>query len=540
MRLIADQLQAGGWHVHRTQMTGDDDGALVALATLGADLGDDVRGCLFDLNMPWKRKLTSVVGGLGRTGGRTAVLVDDPWSGSPEEAPSLFAERATDLLDEIERTPSLSLVLSRSDRPLAGTVVELPTVADPHAVLASERWQRSSLEHVARELAEAGDARLARLSPVELRLAVALASVKGMNAAGALQRLKTGPHAFVRTVLDALGNARFRSAITRLGVMRTPFDETTLDELLGETTASERGLMLDALLFRTDDGFVVPELLARVAKERLYTLRFAELKEAHLVAARFHERGFTAHARPASVSRAIDLRAVKRHEMEIEQYDKLGKTLSIRGVRASKPALLRLAVDGVDAYDRALAHDPDDAYAHHYRAYNLDVLADDPAPVEAGYRRALMLRPDHVWHHRLPACSCTAGGSSSRGRSSTMCPSASAIRGSRRRACCSRSSRKPSPTSWCSPRRCLRPTAGTDRTCSSPRKSAHAWFAGCPGGSNVPTARSPCASRSMRRSLVADRTPLRGSVARARPQGRRCHPPGRSSRSSSSRDRITR
>jgi len=428
MRLIAGQLEAGGWGVHRTQMTGDDDGALVALAMLGADLGDDVRGCLFDLNVPWKRKLQSVVGGLGRTGGRTAVLVDDPWFGSPEEAPSLFAERATDLLDEIERTPSLSLVLSRSDRPLAGTVVELPTAAEPHAVLAAERWQRSSLAHVARQLAEAGDARLARLSPVELRLAVALASVKGMNAAGALQRLRTGPHAFVRTVLDSLGNARFRTAIVRLGVMRTPFDEATLDELLGETTASERGLVLDALLFKTDDGFVVPELLARVAKERLYTLRFAELKEAHFVAARFHERGFAEQARPASVSRAADLRAVKRHEMEIihhlteagdaaavfsrsvdfvEQYDKLGKTLSIRGVRTSKRALLQRAVD---AYDRALVHDTDDPYAHHYRAYNLDVLADDPAPVEEGYRRALILRPDHVWHHgRFVAFLVTCG-----------------------------------------------------------------------------------------------------------------------------------
>jgi hypothetical protein len=417
MQLLADQLQASGWRVHRTQMTGDDDGALVALTMLGAELGEDVQGCVFNVNVPWKQKLQSVVSGLHSTEARTAILVDDPWFGSPEEAPSLFAERSVDLLDEIERTPSLSLVLSRSDRPLAGTVVELPTAADPHAVLAAERWQRSSLAQVARQLADAGDAKLARLSPVELRLAVVLASVKGMNAAGALRQLKTGPHAFVRTVLDALPNARFRHAIVRLGVMRTPFDEATLDELLGDTRAPERGLVLDALLFRTDDGFVVPELLARIARERFHTLGFAELRRAHLVAVGFHERGFAQHARRVSGSPVVDLRAVKRHEMEIvhhlteagdadavfarsvyfvEQYDKLGKTLSIRGVRASKPALLRQAVG---AYDRALVHDPGDAYAHHYRAYNLDVLADDPAPVEAGYRRALVLRPDHVWHH---------------------------------------------------------------------------------------------------------------------------------------------
>lgn len=417
MSLIAGQLQAGGWRVHRTQMTGDDDGALVALATLGADLGDDVQARMIDLDVPWKQKLQSVVSGLKRTQMRTAVLVDDPWFGSPEEAPSLFAERSVDLLDEIERTPSLSLVLSRSDRPLAGTVVELPTAADPHAVLDEQRWQRSSLQRVARQLAEAGDAKLARLSPVELRLAVAFASLKGNNATTALRQLKTGPHTFVRTVLDALPNTRFRNAVVRLGIMRTPFDEPALGELLGELSASERGLVLDALLFKTSDGFVVPELLARVAKERLTALGLAELRRAHLTAVDFHERCFAQHARGASEPALVDLRAVRRHEMEIihhlteageaeavlsrsvyfvEQYDKLGKALSIRGVRASKPALLRLAVG---AYDRALAHDPEDAYAHHYRAYNLDVLAGEPAPVEAGYRRALALRPDHVWHH---------------------------------------------------------------------------------------------------------------------------------------------
>lgn len=115
MRLIAGRLQADAWRVRRTQMTSDDDGALVALATLGADLGDEVRRRVFDVTVPWKQKLQAVVHGLESPGDRTAVLVDDPWFGSPEEAPSLFAERSVDLLDEIERTPSLSLVLSRSD-----------------------------------------------------------------------------------------------------------------------------------------------------------------------------------------------------------------------------------------------------------------------------------------------------------------------------------------------------------------------------------------------------------------------------------------
>lgn len=416
MKLLARQLTDTGWIVHRTQMTGDDDGAPVGLATLAASMPRAIRTAVLDVKVPWTQKVRAVVDGIAGTGPRTAVLVDDPWLGSPEEAPSMFAERSVDLLDEIERS-AVSLVLSRSDRPLAGTVVELPTAADPRAVLAADRWRSEVLRRAARELAASDDPKLARLSPVELRLAVALASAKGMTASAALQRMKGGAHGLVRTVLDALGSARLRSGIIRLGVMRTPFDEATLDALLGETSSGERALVLDALLFRTEEGLVVPELLARTAREQLQTLRPTELRQAHLAAVHFHDQEFRARSIVRMAEAPDGLRATTRHEMEIvhhlteagdaqavleravffvEQYDKLGKTLSTRGVYAKKRALVELAVQ---AYDRALVYDPADAYAHHYRAYNLDILAEDPAPVEEAYRQALALRPDHVWHH---------------------------------------------------------------------------------------------------------------------------------------------
>lgn len=417
MKALGRQLEDSGWSVYRTQMTGDDDGAPVALATLADSLTGDLRHGILDVTVPWKQKVRRVVDGLAGTGRKTAVLVDDPWLGSPDEAPSMFAERSVDLLDEIERSASISLVLSRSDRPLAGTFVELPTAADPQAVLAPERWKSTALQNIARQLAESRDTKLGRLSPVEIRLAVVLANSKGMTVNAALQRMKGGVHAFVRMVLDSLGSSRLRHAVIRLGVMRTPFDDQTLDALLGETSPSERELVLDALVFRTDEGIVVPELLTRAAREERGTLRAAELRAAHLAAVQFHERAFSTGTTFRTLDNQPDLRKTTRHEMEIvhhlseigdaeavlkrsiyfvEQYDKLGKTLSVRGVRSNKDALLKLAVG---AYERALVHDPEDAYAHHYRAYNLDILADDPIPVEEAYRRALALRPDHVWHH---------------------------------------------------------------------------------------------------------------------------------------------
>jgi tetratricopeptide (TPR) repeat protein len=410
MGLIAQQLGSQDWRVHRTQMTHDDDAGPIALATLAAGVSPDVRQRALDIAVPWKKKVDALVEALALDCRRVAILVDDPWLGSPDDAPSMFAERSADLLDRLERVPRLALVLSMSDRPLRGTVVDLPVAADPRAVLSAERWQDSPFHDAATQIRDSGYPRLDRMSPVELRLAVAL-TAKGMSAGDALLHAASGPRGLVRIVIESIGNARLRHAIIRLSIMRTPFDEATFDELLGTVSASERALVLDTLLFRTREGLVVPELVVHEARERLQTLSAAALTAAHTTAAAFHERQFGA------ATKTQDVTGATRHEMEIihhlteagdaaavlgrsvgfvEQYDKLGKTLSIRGVRSHQRKCLSLAVQ---AYARALIHDSEDAYAHHYRAYNLDILAVEADSVEQDYRRALELRPDHVWHH---------------------------------------------------------------------------------------------------------------------------------------------
>ena len=416
MGLIAKQLGDRHWDVHRTQMTHDDDAGPIALATLAAGVSLEVRQQALDIALTWKQKVDVLVQALAPDRDRrVAILVDDPWLGSPDDAPSMFAEHSADLLDRLERVPQLALVLSMSDRPLRGTVVDLPVAADPQAVLSADRWQSSPCHDAAARIRASGYPRLDRMSPVELRLAVAL-TAKGMSAGNALQHAASGPRGLVRAVIESLGNARLRQALLRLSIMRTPFDEATFDELLGMVSTGERALVLDTLLFRTNEGLVVPELVLHEARERLQTLSAAALTAAHRTAAAFHERQFGA------ATNEDDVAGATRHEMEVihhlteagdaaavlgrsigfvEQYDKLGKTLSIRGVRAHQRKWLSLAVQ---AYARALIHDPEDAYAHHYRAYNLDILASQADAVEQDYRRALELRSDHVWHHGRLIC----------------------------------------------------------------------------------------------------------------------------------------
>ena len=73
----------------------------------------------------------------------------------------------------------------------------------------------------------------------------------------------------------------------------------------------------------------------------------------------------------------------------VEQWDALGKALG----------QARKYDEAVRCYEKALSHDPEDAYAHHYKAFNLDWRADRVVEVEHHYREAIRLERSHVWHH---------------------------------------------------------------------------------------------------------------------------------------------
>lgn len=404
--LVGERLRDTGWRVLRSQMPIGDDAGLVALASLAGQLGQQVASEVKAIHVSWEKKLEAVSQALAGLSENTAVLLDDPWLASSDDVPSVFAERASEAVGALSAVQSISLVISTTQAPLLlGTRnIAVATAARADQVLSPEHWTGPFAEAAATVLANGGT-RLGALSPVELRLCVA-----HMTAGTALNdvlALALGPRGLARALIDSFSE-RLRRTVARMAVMRTPFDDQTLAEFLGDTSEADAELVRRTLLFQTSTGWVMPELLVRESGG----LGRVDRIEAHRVAARFHARHF------ADISNDENLLHVAmRHEMEevhhltlaedavalldrslyfVEQYDALGRTLGMRGVEEERPELLRLAVQ---AYERSLAHDPQDAYAHHYVAYNLDVLAEDAARVESEYREALRLRPDHVWHH---------------------------------------------------------------------------------------------------------------------------------------------
>jgi tetratricopeptide (TPR) repeat protein len=89
-----------------------------------------------------------------------------------------------------------------------------------------------------------------------------------------------------------------------------------------------------------------------------------------------------------------------------EQLDAFGRALS----------LARRRLDAASVYERAVARDGGDWYAHHYLAFNLDWEGVQAERVEEHYRLALQIHGQHVWHHGRLACFYVTRGRMGRAR----------------------------------------------------------------------------------------------------------------------------
>ncbi|WP_143177428.1 hypothetical protein [Cystobacter ferrugineus] len=390
-----------------------DDAAAVALLHAASQLNDLAPQVLPEIKSPkraWSQKLELVAETLARQPG-TVLVFDNPRLELPRGFPqTLFALEAYELTQKLLGVRDLQkVVTASSSAPLVdATEVVLPTRCIASEVLQPKRW--NGLGAYAERLLNAGGEQWNEYSPFELRLAVALV-VKGVDPA---EVLANGWHyrELVRRLLSAwAGPEQLKKVIGRLSLLREPFDETFLRMAGAEQLEQQSATILrQALLFKENGRWVLHDLLAREARDHNWLTR-QEIIEAHRQAAHYHQTRFE------KARNTEDLSIALRQEMECvyhlteagdaetlfsekfsiffsEQYDALGKSLSLK----------ERYPEAVRAYERALEHNSGDWYAHHYLAYNLDILATEPQRVEDEYREALALRSDQVWFHGRLIC----------------------------------------------------------------------------------------------------------------------------------------
>ncbi|WP_408888521.1 tetratricopeptide repeat protein [Myxococcus faecalis] len=381
------------------------DSGLVALVELAAQLDDNKLLQKVKRNdVRWKGKLEDVTHQLISRAPRTLVLFDEPLlDTSPGPLSSVFADRAADLSRTLLNIKGLRKVVATSSTLPEAHVVEVARRSAPSEILSPDNWDPVLASAAAQLLAAGGDL-LTDQSPLELRLRVGLVATgtSPIKAAGPRHAL----HKLIGQLLEQVGaeSTDLKQVLGRLALLRVPFDLEALDDMgAGELSSRCQSLLRQTFLFGPPEGLLLHESIAQEATRWQWLTSHGRI-QAHRKAARYHD------ARYRHSNEKFKVRAAVRHELEVihhlthagdatkllerslffvEQYDALGKVLSQQGRHD----------EAVHAYKRALAHDSDDAYAHHYLGYNLDILAQSPQQVEAHFKSAIRANPSHVWYH---------------------------------------------------------------------------------------------------------------------------------------------
>ena len=373
-----------------------EDAAAVGMLSVAAQLDEALLDVVRNVDRPWPEKLDAVGDRLKKAEG-VLLLVDEPRFPSNDPARSVFNRRAGELTNMLlSRAPRFVFANDSSAMAEVEEII-LETKSDPDVVLRADRWNGLSAHAAA--LGEVDQATLQQYSPLELRLGVAAVAV-GVDPAEIATR-RWQPRRLVGSLVSKLSSgSRLQKVAGRLAVFRVPFEREALEEAgLGTLDSLGQDIVRSALLFGDGLNWKLHELI-RAEALHLDWLEEGERTSAHETAARYHRRLFEVATRHADVASAVRHEAEMVHHLTeagcvdqlaeshvyfVEQFDALGKSLSLK----------KRFSDAVTAYERALSHDDQDSYAHHYLAYNLDVPGKAPSRVDENYRSAVQLRPQH-------------------------------------------------------------------------------------------------------------------------------------------------
>jgi tetratricopeptide (TPR) repeat protein len=386
---------------------------LVVLCSLASQLADRIPTLVELIKNPstgWEDKVTRCLAGLEEAD--TILLVDDdPTPDDLDATASIFARRKAELRDALQRVGRMIIASRASTLP---DRVVLETRSYPADILKKDNpaWT-NAVRTAVTSLAEVDSDKLNRYSPLEVQLAVA-AVARGASVS-AITSVRRTPRELVTYALAGSENAKLRELIARLALCRTAFD----DELLaafGKNQLSSEALVIlyHFLLMRRDGNLILHDMISGAVRDSDW-LDGAGRRVAHHTLAAWHRAAFSKASAKHDVEHALrndlevihhltqagDAEAVLKAAVFFpEQLDALGKSLS----------LAERHEDAVKAYERALTYSADDAYAHHYIAWNLDVIAGDEERIFAEYTAARKIQDDHVWYHgRLVAFLVTIG-----------------------------------------------------------------------------------------------------------------------------------
>ncbi len=353
----------------------------------------------------WSDKLELAKTWLSRCADENEVvlLLDEPqtWPSRAGED-THFGRSAEDMASLLFNQDGLARVVTgRLPEYLAATRPHRADLSGDRArwLLDADRW--GAMADAASQVASFGAALEAR-TPLEIRLMVA---IQWCGRGERLRRLVARPSSR-RQVSEEL--RRILGARQELCEVRRMWARTAL--VRGELTASllgclglislagdQRDLVRYCLLYSEGDRWFMHETLRRDVQQCGW---IDDAAQTHRQIAEYYRDEFQQTDSELVAEAEAYHHATQVGDREFaegfrvffaEQLDALGKMLSLE----------KQYQQAVAVYERAIQWDPDDDYAHHYLAYNLDFEGRDAPRVERHYQKALEIEPANAyWHSR--------------------------------------------------------------------------------------------------------------------------------------------
>lgn len=373
--------------------------ALIDLAE-GLELNQSALSTIQDPEAEWSTKLQRVGNALRREG-RVVLLLDEPESWLPRE--TYFTEFVRDIWSlAFDRVGSTTVTAGLTPFPVRGRrAIHLDPASNPEGVLAA--IDAPALAAAKGAVAYRFATSLSAVSPLQIRLLVAIAALSEAE----LDRVDATALEHLASLVEVLADLadietpQLRDLWLHLAAVREPFDQELLGLLkLHQLPPRDAAVVSQCLLFPRRGGLVLHESLRRILKQ-LDT----DTRAIHSLLAKYYRHRFTDsdavvktrlrdsiesfhHASSAGI---FDLDTYR--PFFVDQLNILGYHLS---VDEHDPA------NAAEAFQVALTWDPANAYAAHYRAFNLDRQAGtgasvDPEEVERLYRLAVEGQPQHPW-----------------------------------------------------------------------------------------------------------------------------------------------
>jgi tetratricopeptide (TPR) repeat protein len=377
-----------------------------------------IDGCLEQLTSNrdrWAKKVGELCSWIEAHRDEVVLLCDEPgeWPSLRGEEPGFreHAEEAALLM--VVGLPCRRVIAGRlpaGSRPLRARM--LAHLGEPISWL-RDRGLWGVLAPEAEELALVLRGRISRRSLLEVRLLVALAALGSVEMVRQWWDERLTRRDIACKLAELLGagvgpgERYLRNAWSRLALVRRDLDDALLGRIVGPAPDERTEALLRRCILYSDEGaFILHWSLRLDAQAQAKRLAGAQPRKVHRDLARYFKDRF-ALRRSADDPRALldemeaFHHAARAGDEELigdlrpyfaEQLDAWGRSLSHD---------FRRYVEAAQVFARACRWEPEDDYAHHYLAYNLDVAAqvERTEEIERHYCEAIRLRGDHPWWH---------------------------------------------------------------------------------------------------------------------------------------------